>query len=133
MLQTQLLPPYIAYYMHLDKPSIVDKLRYRFKGKSIVYGIRCRLTGKIYIGSTMLSATRFYNHLIAGQHSNEALQNAIKQFGLQHFVAHVFEVVEYPDGLTFHERKAYLLGREQVYLDKFSKSKLYNTRNSSAS
>lgn len=122
------LPTYVAYYMHLDRPNIISKLRYRFKDYSIVYGIRLQTTGQLYIGSTNMPQVRFQNHLVTGDMSNAALQAAITKYGLSRFVAYVFEVVEYRSGLSKLEQR----GVEQRYINLFPKAQLFNTINSSS-
>jgi group I intron endonuclease len=123
------MPAYIAYYQHLNDPRVVRALCYRFKGKSIIYGIRCKVTNMVYIGSTLVGHDRFYQHLISGKSSNTALQEAINMYGLSKFTAYVFEKVSYPVGLSYAERTDFLRKLEQMYIAKFSKFQLYNAKN----
>lgn len=126
------LPTYTAYYMNLHLPNVITKLSYRFNKFSIVYGIRCRRTSMLYVGSTMVPKLRFHNHPVTGKPSNRALQSAIVKYGLHNFVVYVFEIVVFPKGLTSMEQKAYLRAVEQRYIDHFPKNQLYNEINSSS-
>ena len=123
---------YAAYYMHLGTPKVVKMLRYRYDGKYIVYGFRCLTTGKVYIGSTMASVKRFHNHIITGENSNAELQAAIKGYGLNNFVAYVFETIPMPSHLTWAQKQAILHKVEQSYMDLYPKAQLFNSISSSA-
>ena len=106
------------YFINLNLPRAVDNLRYRFRAQPLIYGIRCRLTGKMYIGSTFSPENRFYKHLIAGDRSCPELQDDILKYGLESLTVHIFEIVEFPIDLPFKQRKGYLLETEQRYIDK---------------
>lgn len=68
-----------------------------------LYGIRCIVTGMVYVGSTQ------DQHLITGKSSSLALQQAIQSYGLSKFTVVVFEVVEFPTGLSYQSRKLHLV------------------------
>jgi len=121
------VPFFRAYYLHLDQLSAVNNARYRFKDKSLVYAIRCKLTGQMYIGSTSASALRFWQHLIVHRDSNANLQAAIAKYGLSNFVLYILEEVKYPAKCTIQQRQALLLQREQAHMDYYPKTQLYNT------
>lgn len=121
------VPAHIAYYRNVHLPLIVSKLCYRFKGQPIIYGIRCRATDKIYIGSTFVPSDRFYKHLVKGDRSNIALQEAIVKHGLEWFTVYVFEVVKFPSELGYLGKKLYLRDLEQQYIDRFPEAQLYNS------
>lgn len=70
---------------------------------------------------------RLYLHMIAGKQSNPRLQQAIAKYGLDKFTAYILEVVEFPKGLTYMQRKPYLRNVEQAHMDLFPKAQLYNT------
>jgi hypothetical protein len=106
------------YYMNLHLSQVVDNLRFRFKSKPIVYGIRCRETGMMYIGSSFAPENRFHNHLVTGNHSNAALQADIQKYGLKSLTVHIFELVIFPAGMPFRDRPAHLHLVEQRYIDR---------------
>lgn len=113
--------------MHLDDSRTIQSIIYRFKDKALIYGISCMDAGKIYIGSTMTPSLRFNNHLISGNHSNEALQAAISAYGLAAFKVHIFELVEFDDGMTFKLKNAKLRTLEQKYMDMVPPHRLFNS------
>jgi len=121
---------HMAYYRNLHHPSVVKSIRFRFKGKSIIYGIRCRATDMIYIGSTFNSLVRINQHLVLNNYSNLRLQYDISKYGLEYFNFYVFEEVNLPVNLSRNERAAHLHKIEQQYINKFNKTKLYNVINS---
>lgn len=121
------------YFINLDLPRAIDNMRYRFRAIPLIYGIRCRATGKMYIGSTFSPENRFYKHLVAGDRSCPELQADIAKYGLKSITVHIFELVEWPKGLMFEDRESHLREVEQRYISKWPKSKRYNTRNSKAS
>ena len=122
-------PKEFAYYMNLDNPRILRALRYRFKEKTIIYGIRCQVNNQIYIGSSFAPSLRFHQHLVTGFCSNTLLQRAIKSHGLSNFTVHIFEVVDFPSTASYMDRKAILLQVEQQYLDYFPAAQEYNSIN----
>ena len=121
------IPPHIAYYMHLDKPHVIKRICYRFNNQPIIYGIRCVVTGMLYVGCTFVPQERFYQHLVSGMSSNMALQQAIKQHGLNKFTVLVFEEVEFPNKLPFSRRREHLTSVESRYIVMFPKGQLYNS------
>ena len=122
---------YVEYYMHLDNVRVVNLLRYRYKGKAIIYGFRCLVDGMVYVGSTTMPKLRFHNHLITGSHSNAALQAAINEHGLENFVAYVFELVVLPPNASKEQVSSIMRSAEQRHINKFPKAQLYNSINSS--
>ena len=124
-------PKEIAYYMNLNNPRVVRELRYRFKEKTIIYGIRCQVDNLIYIGSSFAPSLRFHQHFVTGYHSNTRLQEAIALHGLSKFTVHVFEIIEFPSTAKYADRKATLLQVEQRYLDHFPMVQKYNSINAS--
>jgi group I intron endonuclease len=124
-------PNHLAYYLHLDDPKVVRALRYRFKGKAIIYGFRCLVDGKMYIGSTLTPGLRFHSHLVTGLDSNINLQEAIAKYGVHMFTGYVFQLVAIPRALSTAEARVFLSKVEQTYINKFPKAQLYNSINSS--
>lgn len=127
------IPAAISYHMHLDKPEKVRKLQYMYRGSSIVYGVRCQIDNRIYIGSTMEPGLRFHKHLVSHERSNADLQEAMDLHGVGKFTVQVFEVVSYPGNATYKERKELLTQREQLIINQIPKQQLYNSINASAS
>ena len=125
-------PLYAYYYSKLHIAYVVNKIRYHFAGKAIIYGLRCRVTNMYYIGSTFDPRERIRAHLITGHSSNLALQDAISIHGIDKFNMYIFEVVTFPKGATYHERLKHLHRVEQSYLDMFPKAQLYNSSRASA-
>lgn len=113
--------------MHLSKPGVLERLQYRVRGKAIVYALRCQVTNMIYVGSSMNPGRRFYLHVVAGMRSNANLQAAIAQHGISKFTAYILEDVQFPEGMGYQDRKAYILTVEQKHMDVFNKDQLYNT------
>ena len=89
------VPAHLYYYSNLQLSKVVNALRYRFSKDGIVYGIRCLVTDKMYIGSTLDSVGRFNKHLIAHD-SCADLQAAIKLYGLSKFKVYIFESLTFP-------------------------------------
>lgn len=69
---------------------------------------------------------RFYLHIVMGEQSNVRLQQAIAEFGIHKFTAYILEVVEFPTGMGYADRKTYLRKMEQKHMDLFPKAQLYN-------
>jgi hypothetical protein len=130
MLSPLVIPEQFAYYRNLHWPKTIDNMRYRFRGKAIIYGIRCRVTNMIYIGSTFTPVDRFRQHLVTGHSSNQALQDAIAKYSLAVFNVYIFKVVVFPKGLTSKERELHLFAIEQSYINQFPKDRLYNAQKS---
>ena len=116
------------YFINLQLPRAIDNMRYQFRDKPIIYGIRCRVTGKMYIGSTFVPQDRFYKHLIARDplRSSPELQDDITRYGLESITVHIFEVVKFPKDMHIANRKDHLRSIEQSYLDRWPKHKRYN-------
>ena len=125
--------PAVVYYRNLHLSSVIKALRFRYKGKAIIYALRCQITGQMYIGSSLAPSLRFHSHLVTGLYSNANLQNAIDKNGLNRFTAYIFEEVVIPKGLTLPQAKAYLAKIEQSYIDRYPSDQLYNTNKSSLS
>lgn len=128
------IPKDVAYYLNLDKSGVITSLRYRFKKSPIIYGIRCRPDGMIYVGSSLAPGLRFHKHLITGEESNQNLQDAISEHSLGQFTVHIFKVVDFPAHFNYcsplwgeKEKKTHLLKLEQEYLDMIPHKRLYNT------
>ena len=121
------VPLYVCYYYNLHMITVINDIRYRFQHKPIIYAIRHRATGMMYIGSTFTPSLRFHQHLISGTSSNANLQAAMALHGQSKFVLYVLELVQIPNGLSRDQRKLYLLGREQHYMDRYSTDQLYNS------
>ena len=135
------MPKDIAYYLHLDDPQQVARLRNRFKGLGIVYGICNQVNQMIYIGSSMNPSLRFLIHLCPKEvttpdtveRSNSNLQEAITKYGLGKFKVLVFEIVDLPVDSTYMQKQELLRIAEQRYIDHFPKVQLYNKINSRTS
>ncbi len=83
------------------------------KHSSGIYGILCKPTGKIYIGSAVKFGRRWMEHrteLRNGNHHSKHLQNAWNKRGENNFVFIVLEIVK---------RKESLVETEQKYIDLF--------------
>ena len=78
------------------------------------------VTDKMYIGSTLSPSLRFYQHLVTGESSNDALQSAIQADGLEHFTLFIMKVVEFPKGLSYNDKVRHLRAVEQRYIDRKS-------------
>ena len=127
------IPHFVDYYMNLQLPRTIKNIQYRYRSTPIVYAIRCQVTNRVYVGSSFTPGRRIHNHLVTGHYSNAALQAAIAKYGLSKFTYYTLEVVEMPSGLSSAESKAFLLAREQDYINRFPKSQLYNAISSSVS
>lgn len=131
----RLVYDYLHYYLHIGQERVITILRYRYKGKAIIYIIRNTVTGMLYIGSTLNPALRFYRHFISGdsKNSNIYLQSAISTDGIDKFNLYIMEQVVFPSGLTFTEKQSFLRKVEQSYINKYPTDQLYNEINSSSS
>ena len=83
--------------------------------------------------SSLTPGKRFHNHLVTGNNSNAQLQADIAKYGLDSFVACVFEVVPLSKYMSFKAKMVALHKIEQSYISKFPKEQLYNRIGSSAS
>jgi hypothetical protein len=115
------LHPYVAYSMNLHMPNVISKLQYRFRNSSVVYGIRCRPTGMIYVGSISQPGLRFHNHLVSGDPSNPQLQEAIRTHGIDKFTVSIFNIVSYPSDFNIKQRNTLLRQSKQEVLNRFPK------------
>jgi len=124
----------VQFYMNLHLPRAIDNMRYRFRDTPIIYGIRCRVTGKMYIGSTLTPQDRFRKHLIANTHSSPDLQADIKKYKLPAFTVYILEIVQIPTHLSQSKSQSssYLKQVEQTYIDRWPVAKRYNIRDSYA-
>lgn len=62
-----------------------------------VYVIKCRVTGRVYVGSSINTTARFFSHktlLARGKHRNPYLQNAWNKYGAKAFTFRVVERCE---------------------------------------
>lgn len=90
-------------------------------GVACVYEIVNTVTGKRYIGSTNRYRFRFREHrrmLANGNHHAKYLQSSYRKHGGNAFVMRLLEVVTDP---------AYLIKREQYWIDQAKKRSLYNS------
>jgi hypothetical protein len=123
------IPEHIAYYRNLTHADGLKNLRYRFKGKALVYGILCRTTQMIYVGSTFSPEYRFHQHLISGETSNNSLQEDLAKYGLHSFTIFVFTTVKFPPNSSYALRKQILVNVEQSYINMIPSNRLYNMKN----
>jgi group I intron endonuclease len=119
----------VRFFTNLHLPRTIRNLQYTYRDDAIVYAFMSNETRMIYVGSSLIPARRFHNHLVTGKYSNIALQEAITEHGLENFVAYVLEIVVFPTGLTLEQKKAYLKDVEQKHINKFPKAQLYNNIN----
>jgi group I intron endonuclease len=92
-------------YLHLSE--IQKIIRKKLKEKSGIYGFVCKITGKLYINSSINLSDRLYRYYINGTRSNVKLQNTINKYNFHNFIFIVFEYCEPED----------LISREQFYID----------------
>ena len=118
------------FYMNLHLPRAIDNMRYSLRNTPIIYGIRCRVTGMMYVGSTLTPQNRFQKHLIANSHSSSDLQADMNKYGLHSITVHILEVVKFPANLSPSRHKSYLTQVEQTYIEQWPQAKRYNIRNS---
>ena len=119
----------MRFFTNLHLERTIKNLQYIYRKDAIVYAFRCNINSMVYVGSTLIPGRRFHNHLVTGDNSNFALQQAITQHGVNNFTAYIFEIVVFPAGLTLDEKKAFLRSVEQKYIDMFPKAQLYNSIN----
>ncbi len=92
--------------------------------KSGIYGVKCLVNNKIYVGSAVDLSSRLRTHksrLNLNKHPNQHLQSACNKYGLVNFI---FIILENCD-------KDKLLEREQFWIDwceSYKKEKGYNKR-----
>ena len=106
-----------TYLNQLDNLKVLRKLEFRFKKVPIVYGIRCSVTGKVDIGSSLVGHDRIYQHFISHV-TNVNLQAAITKHGLSKFTFYVFVQLSFPANQSYRERQSAILKIEQLYIDK---------------
>jgi group I intron endonuclease len=130
----RLVYDYYHYYVNITS-RVISIIRYRYKGEAIIYIIRNTVTGMLYVGSSTNSSLRFYHHFITGDldNSNARLQAAISADGIEKFNLYIMELVQFPAGTDYHNRRHYLRKVEQQYMNTFPQDQLYNEMKSSAS
>lgn len=117
----------VIYYTNIHLPLVMDKIKYRFRYSTVIYGLRCNVNNMVYVGSTTKPADRFYQHTIEGKGSNKPLQADIAKYGLDKFTLYIFEIVVYPAGLTTSQQNTHLKALEQSFMDRFPAPQLYNS------
>src|ERR1700693_3768756 len=78
-----------------------------------IYGCKCKVTGKLYVGSSQrwMIRVRDHRHLLnKGQHSNPYLQAAWDKYGAGEFIWVLLEACPEPD----------LLPREQFWINELN-------------
>lgn len=73
-----------------------------------VYGIKCKTTGKTYIGSTSNLQHRLSKHfslLYANEHRNWDLNNDFQKYGYNDFEVQILEVISNKEDLTDKEKE----------------------------
>jgi group I intron endonuclease len=108
--------PAIQVFKDLYTANNLRSANIALKGVSGVYAIICRVTGAIYIGSSMNIANRIVDHLI-NRDTNQHLQSAIDLYGLDKFLFVLVEKLSISENQLMENNKLLLLAREQVYLD----------------
>ena len=83
----RLVYDYLHVYLRLGQARIITIIRYRYKGKAVIYIIRNTVTSMLYVGSTLSPSLRFYHHLVTADvnSSNARLQSAITEHGIENF------------------------------------------------
>ena len=122
----------LYWFKDLHLPGRVDRMRFRFKNQPLIYGIRCRATGKMYIGHTFVPQDRFYKHLIAHDYerSSPDLQDDIKKYSMKSLTVHIFELVQFPPHMHPSDYLSHITEIEQSYIDQWPSRKRYNVKNS---
>lgn len=121
---------FVSKHVNLHIQRIRDNMRYSYNFTPLVYCIICSVTNKIYVGSTWDAVRRFRQHLVTGHMSNLALQDDIKEHGLESITVFILTKVQFPDGLSKAERKAFLESVEQEYKDMFPEDVQYRSNRS---
>lgn len=131
----RLVYDYLHVYLRLGQSRVIAIIRYRYKGKAVIYIVRNTVTSMLYVGSTLSPSLRFYHHLVTGDlnSSNAQLQSAITEYGIEKFNLYIMELVVFPSGLSYEEKRAFLRKIEQSYIAKYPQDQLYNEINSSNS
>ena len=95
-------------------------MRFRFRDQPLIYGIRCRATGKMYIGHTFVPQDRFYKHLIAHDYerSSPELQDDIKKYTMKSITVHIFELVQFPPHMHVDDYLSHIHQIEQSYINR---------------
>lgn len=84
-----------------------------------VYYWKNKISGKIYIGSSLDTIQRFNTHLLNS--SNKSLRSDIEQQGICAFSFGILEFIELPFASPKSEIRELLMGREQFYVDLYLK------------
>jgi hypothetical protein len=125
-------PKTLSFHKGLTNLSQVVLLQHMYRPFAVVYGFRCDLDNRFYVGSSVTPGLRFHNHLVSHANSNATLQSAFNTHGLDHFTftaqarCVVFEKHKW-EGRTYEEMKTFITQREQFIMDQFPKQQLYNT------
>jgi predicted GIY-YIG superfamily endonuclease len=107
--------PVIIEFKNLHLTEHLVEAYERLKGLPGVYCVKNLITGALYIGSSINMASRIRDHITDS--SNVHLKSAIKKYGILNFVFLVVEFVDLNLELTQEENKAFLLSREQFWLN----------------
>ena len=119
-------PKTLSFHKEMTNIGQVELLQHMYRAFAVVYGFRCDLDNRTYVGSSVNPGLRFHNHLVSRTHSNAALQSVISTHGLDNFTIVVFEKHKW-EGRSYDEMKKFITQREQFIMDQFPLQQLYNT------
>lgn len=86
----------------------VNVIRRSLSNKALIYAWVNRITGKVYVGSTVDGGARPFVHMCFSGASNPRLQRDLATFGAESFTLVVLSFVELPAGLSFEEMQRHL-------------------------
>lgn len=93
-----------------------------YANKSGIYGIKCKITNKIYIGSSKDLQKRFSKHfseLYLNRHANKCMQEDFNKYGYDNFELIVYEYTN-ENLLSKETNKQKELGVDNIYNEKIS-------------
>lgn len=93
-----------------------------YANKSGIYGIKCKITNKVYIGSSKDLQKRFSKHfseLYLNRHANKRMQEDFNQYGYDNFELIVYEYTN-ENLLSKETDKQKEIGIDNIYNEKIS-------------
>ena len=113
-------PPIAVYNRETDK----DKIIKNYKNVSVIYQWVNLITGEIYVGSRINGAERLGQYYMPSHlNRNRRIMNSIRKYSHSNFAVAILEIVTKADITPVD--KAYLLEREQHYLNILFNSSLF--------
>ena len=95
----------------------------KYGSKRAVYGIKCKITNKIYIGSTkniQLRLLKHFNELYHNRHRTKKLQEDFNKYGFDNFDIIIYDINKDTNILEKEKEIQISIGIDNIYNEKIS-------------